>query len=200
MFCFNCGHNVANEQIFCAKCGTRIRQSESGFISNSNDEPGLIKHYFAKGLRYETMIICLQRHHNICISLRTLKRRLNELGLSKRKLPQESDETVRSIIEREIQGPGNLKGYRGMWHKLKTTYGISVARDKVMRLLHAAGPEDSAMRKGRKLTRRCYISPGPNATWHVDGYDKLKPYGFPIHGCIDGFSRRILWFQLATKQ
>ena len=22
--------------------------------------------------------------------------------------------------------------------------------------------------------------------WHVDGYDKLKPYGFPVHGCIDG--------------
>ena len=22
--------------------------------------------------------------------------------------------------------------------------------------------------------------------WHIDGYDKLKPYGFPIHGCIDG--------------
>ena len=23
--------------------------------------------------------------------------------------------------------------------------------------------------------------------WHVDGYDKLKPFGFPIHGCIDGY-------------
>eukprot|EP00794_Sanderia_malayensis_P010682 gene10682-11818_t len=78
-------------------------------------------------------------------------------GIIQAKLPQESDETVRT------------------------------------------GPEDSAMRKGRKLTRRCYISPGPNATWHVDGYDKLKPYGFPIHGCIDGFSRRILWFQLARS-
>ena len=22
--------------------------------------------------------------------------------------------------------------------------------------------------------------------WHIDGYDELKPYGFPIHGCIDG--------------
>ena len=29
---------------------------------------------------------------------------------------------------------------------------------------------------------------GPNWVWHLnlDGYDKLKPYGFPIHGCIDG--------------
>ena len=22
--------------------------------------------------------------------------------------------------------------------------------------------------------------------WHVDGYDKLSPYGFTVHGCIDG--------------
>ena len=22
--------------------------------------------------------------------------------------------------------------------------------------------------------------------WHTDGLDKLKPYGFPVHGCIDG--------------
>jgi hypothetical protein len=27
---------------------------------------------------------------------------------------------------------------------------------------------------------------GPNFVWHLDGYDKLKPYGFAIHGCIDG--------------
>ena len=27
---------------------------------------------------------------------------------------------------------------------------------------------------------------GPNFLWHCDGYDKLKPYGLCIHGCIDG--------------
>lgn len=39
---------------------------------------------------------------------------------------------------------------------------------------------------------------GPNYLWHVDGYDKLKPYGFCIHGCIDGFSRRIIWLDVGT--
>ena len=29
--------------------------------------------------------------------------------------------------------------------------------------------------------------------WHIDGHDKLKPYGFCIHGAVDGFSRKILW-------
>ena len=28
--------------------------------------------------------------------------------------------------------------------------------------------------------------------FHV-GYDKLKPFGFPVHGAIDGFSRKVLW-------
>uniref|UniRef100_A0A1X7VU93 Integrase core domain-containing protein n=1 Tax=Amphimedon queenslandica TaxID=400682 RepID=A0A1X7VU93_AMPQE len=31
--------------------------------------------------------------------------------------------------------------------------------------------------------------------WHIDGYDKLSPYGIAIHGCIDGFSRIIIWLR-----
>ena len=46
------------------------------------------------------------------------------------------------------------------------------------------------------LRRRKYISSGPSAVWHADGYGKLKPYGFPIHGAIDGFSRRVLWLNI----
>ncbi|KAK3108376.1 hypothetical protein FSP39_006638, partial [Pinctada imbricata] len=30
-------------------------------------------------------------------------------------------------------------------------------------------------------------------------YDKLKPYGFPIYGCIDGFSRKILWLEVGPS-
>ena len=28
---------------------------------------------------------------------------------------------------------------------------------------------------------------GPNYIWHMDGYDKLKPFGIAVHGCIDGY-------------
>ena len=31
------------------------------------------------------------------------------------------------------------------------------------------------------------------------GYDKLKPYGFPIHGAIDGYSSKILWLELTRS-
>lgn len=29
--------------------------------------------------------------------------------------------------------------------------------------------------------------------------DKLKPFGFAIHGCIDGFSRRMMWLHVASS-
>jgi len=33
----------------------------------------------------------------------------------------------------------------------------------------------------------------------ISGYDKLKPYGFPIHGGICGYSRRILWLSVVRS-
>ena len=54
-------------------------------------------------------------------------------------------------------------------------------------------------RKRRKLTRREYHSFGPNHAWHIDGYDKLKPFGIAIHGVIDGYSRIILWLKLSSS-
>lgn len=33
----------------------------------------------------------------------------------------------------------------------------------------------------------------------LTGYDKLKPFGFPIHGAIDGYSRKILWLEVARS-
>ncbi len=52
------------------------------------------------------------------------------------------------------------------------------------------------MRRRGRLRRREYQNPGPKYAWHIDGYDKLKPWGFPIHGSIDGFSRRVLWLKV----
>ena len=47
--------------------------------------------------------------------------------------------------------------------------------------------------------RRVYRSKGPNYLWHIDGYDKLKPFGFCVHSAIDGYSRRILWPEVASS-
>ena len=132
------------------------------------------------------------------MNVRTLKRKLHHYGLRRRNQGH-SEHTVREIIKREIECPSSLLGYRGMWNKLRTSNNVTVPRDMVMRILRELDPDASALRKARKLQRRSYVSPGPNATWHVDGYDKLKPYGLPIHGCVDGFSRRIMWLEVCKS-
>ena len=57
-------------------------------------------------------------------------------------------------------------------------------------------PRGVELRKHRRLHRRTYVSPGANFCWHINGYDRLKPFGFSMHGCVDGFSRRILWLEV----
>ena len=34
---------------------------------------------------------------------------------------------------------------------------------------------------------------GPKFLWHIDCYDKLKQHGICINGCVDGYSRKIIW-------
>ena len=54
-------------------------------------------------------------------------------------------------------------------------------------------------RKRRKLRRRKPFSAGPNYSWHIDGHDKLKPFDFSLHGCIDSFSRRLVWLEVSSS-
>lgn len=34
--------------------------------------------------------------------------------------------------------------------------------------------------------------------WAIDGHDKLAPFGIFVHGCIDTFSRKVLWLKAYT--
>ena len=74
-----------------------------------------------------------------------------------------------------------------------------VSRQAVATCLHEMDPEGCDRRRRRKLKRRAYTIPGPNHCWHINGDDKLKPDGFVIHGCIDGYSRKIIWFIFEQK-
>lgn len=126
------------------------------------------------------------------------KAKAERLGLQRREtVDEELKERVRDIILQEIcTGPDSLNGYRTMWHVLRLRHKINVPRRLVESLMREVDPRGVEHRKSRCLKRRMYVSPGPNFCWHLDGYDKLKPFGFSIHGCVDGFSRRIIWLEL----
>lgn len=153
----------------------------------------LISQYFKFGLSNNEICTCLLLHHRIILSVRTLKRRLHLLRLF-RKINFSDDVSVAAFIERQLLQSGQMHGYR--WMHLKCRHaGFTVTQETVRVLLSILDPRGVAIRKHRRLQRRAYHSEGPNMVWHMDGYDKIKPYGIAVHGCIDGFSRKIIWLQ-----
>lgn len=151
-----------------------------------------IQSYFEDGHSYAVILDMLMEYHGIKISLRTLKTQLKNAGMFRRQ-NYSSLNDVRNAIRAELRGPGQLFGYRTMWLALQQKHKLRVKRNNVMRLLQELNPRGTEQRTRRRFVRRSYHSMGPNYLWHVDGYDKLKPFGFAISGCIDGFSRRVLW-------
>ena len=121
-------------------------------------------------------------------------RRLKDYGLSRRtdkKISLEIIKEKRERIQPLIEGSASSSDYRSVWHSLNMT-GFHVPRYTIQTLLRDMDPGGTGCRRRQRLRRRLYSNPGPNYTWHIDGYDKLKPFGFPIHGAIDGYSRKVL--------
>lgn len=77
--------------------------------------------------------------------------------------------------------------------------GLNVAPIIVQDILKEVDPEGCQSRKAHRLKRMTYHCLGPNDTWHIDSYDKLKPFGFPIHGAIDGISQKIFWLEITRS-
>lgn len=150
----------------------------------------LCKLYFRLGYTNNEILQLLRDKHNILISLRTVKRILNSCHLFRRK-KFSSLEQVISFVQEQLKNSGQLHGYRWMHLKCKQ-YGLTVKSTTVRLILKGLDPEGVELRKRKRLRRRKYYNRGSNFLWHLDSYDKLKPYGICINGCVDGFSRYIL--------
>lgn len=158
----------------------------------------VIQKYFMCGHTYDVILDFLATKHNIYMSLSTLKRRIQTTGLTRR-----TDYTPMAIVNEAIQheliGSGQLLGYRALWQTLKQKYAITVKRDDVMHAVRSLDPSGVQLRHRRRFVRRGYFAAGPNQIWHIDGYDKLKPFGVAISGCIDGYSRRVMWLHCGSS-
>lgn len=178
--------------VFCDALPPYIPALNAGLQDDLNS---CISRYFNLGFRYAEILGFLSVVHGTNLSLRQLKRILRNKGLKRRKVLHDP-EIVVSAIEQEISRSGGSLGYRQMQLRLRLDYGLVLDRETVRKSLVLLDPEGVRRRSRHKLKRRQYVSRGPNFIWHIDGYDKLKPFGFCVHGAIDGFSRRILWLQV----
>lgn len=133
--------------------------------------------------------------HGIHISKRTLERILRRFRLRRHRRENNLIDIVRNISFLHDNGYGDW-GYKSIWKLLNTGMNIRANQETVRLILQTIDPEGVEVRSRRRLRRRQYINKGPGYLIHLDGYDKLKPFGFSIHGAIDGFSRRILWLKV----
>ena len=152
-----------------------------------------IEQYFQRRYTNDEILAVLAEVHGVVLSKRTLERILREKRLWRRKGKTDVAE-VAAFIEAQLQTSGQCHGYRWMYQKCWIN-GIITDRETVRVLLRLLDSEGVDLRSRNRLRRRVYHSRGPNYVWHIDGYDKLKPYGICISGCIDGFSRRLIWLE-----
>ena len=191
-FCQACGTKVFESAKYCHNCGAAADSFENGkpekrrFKSLKcilcgcltvyffcalffvDPEREIIEHYFHLGYKYDVIVSFMRSRHDICMDVRTLKRRLASYKLSRNE-SWRNEEEVKNLIKEEMRGSGCLAGYRKMWHLLKIKNNVHVPRNMVAKLLRDLDPEASSLRKKKKLKRRHYLSHGPNQCWHIDG-------------------------------
>ena len=152
-----------------------------------------VEFYHHLGLNQDEILSYLVELDHIVISKRTLKRVLSSAQLFRRKQYSDLLE-VALFIEGKMETSDKLHGYKLM-HLKCIQSGYTVTQETVRLLLQIIDPLGVQLRSRGKLRRRIYTNPGPDFMWHIDSYDKLKPYGICINGCIDGYSRYIIWLE-----
>lgn len=100
---------------------------------------------------------------------------------------------VCAAIEEDLKGAGQHYVYRLMWQTLRQKYSVTVRRNDVRTLMLEFSSSGVKLCARWRFVKRLYSSLGPNHVWHIDGYDKLKPYGLAISGCIDEYSWKVIW-------
>lgn len=153
----------------------------------------IIEDYFRRGFANREILTLLEEVHDIKLSLRTLERKLQRNQLWRRRNKTDEAE-VASFISQQLQTSGQQHGYRWM-HQKCWMAGLITDRETVRQLMRLLDRNGVDLRAHNRLRRRIYVSRGPNYVWHVDGYDKLKPYGICVSGCIDVFSRKMIWLE-----
>ena len=96
----------------------------------------------------------MSKFHGVKMSLRTLKRHLRSLALKRRNTIINYQECRRAVTEL-VQGPGNLRGYRAIWHSLQLQ-GMRVPRSIVQQIVHEVDPEGIDVRSWK--TASCPVA------------------------------------------
>ena len=96
-----------------------------------------------------------------------------------------------NFISNELLTSGSHVGYRILHQRLCANI-IFVDRETSQVAIHSLNREGVSFRQAHQFHKRTYRVEGLNQLQHIDDNDKLKPFGFSVHGCIDRSSMKVL--------
>jgi len=115
--------------------------------------------------------------HLLGTSVRTIRRRMEEFGLSVSDFYSSISNNDLDGVVIEVLTHFPNSGYRTMAGHLRR-HGIRVQQQRIRECLHRVAPASIAVRWNATLVRRIYNVTSPLALWHVDGNHKLIRYFF----------------------
>ena len=109
-----------------------------------------------------------------------------------------SDEDLDNIVKGFYDRSGAMLGQTFIIGYVQSK-GIRVKRSRIRESIARVDPVNTVLRWGMVVSRRKYSVPWPNSLWHLDGHHSLIRWRLVIHGCIDGFSRRIIFLKCSSN-
>ncbi|KAH7237859.1 hypothetical protein B0J15DRAFT_143639 [Fusarium solani] len=162
----------------------------------------LIKGYFYRYGYSDTSIVRDLKRRGIEISERTVQEYRLKHGMKRRFRDlaerQEAIQKAREFLFQDDRQSSSIGGFgRGyLYHYVRIRAGVLVGQNTLYRE-YQTNPEWKKRAEQRRLAdwkhRKNFQVPGPNFMWSLDGYEKLKNFGFSIYACIDTYSRAIIW-------
>ena len=138
--------------------------------------------------KYKEICSIITTHHSKHVTMSTVKRIYREEGLNRK----------RNVGNADLKEMAQV-GYRQLTECMCLKYGINISKGDVRKTLREVDPDGVDAGKRSVIRRRVYQSHGPGHVYHIDGNDKLKRWGFCIHECVDGFSRKLLWLSVSSS-
>ncbi|KAK1153656.1 hypothetical protein AOXY_G29757, partial [Acipenser oxyrinchus oxyrinchus] len=132
------------------------------------------------------------------ISVRTLFNHRAQLDLlANESFSNISDEELDSLIQQVLSStPSVVETYISGSIRSR---GLRVQRRRIRERLCVIDPVGRAIRRRQAIRRRIYNIRIPNQLWHIDGNHKLASWSFFYHGCVDGFSRCIIYLKCCNN-
>lgn len=184
--------NASNEETARVGRAQRQRQQESSSggrrrFSIAQEQIEILR---STGMQWKAIATCLG------VSAKTIYRRRLEWGMN-----DSYDDISSAELETCVRDIMRLTPYSGETYVRGAlrARGINVQRWKIRDVLHTIDPISRAIRRRFAIQRRAYNVRRPNNLWHIDSNHKLISWRFVFHGCVDGYSRAIIYLKCCTN-